>query len=114
MTAEHNEQIRGFTYQLPVAPPFLSEQLALAKAQEALSHIVPDSTAWTPVEKRDWKRVTESGDVYLCRLSPNAGFVQFDSIQHGNTVWTVTIRLQGNRLSCTVSRARKGQTVWIE
>jgi hypothetical protein len=114
MTAEHIEQIvtRGFTYYLPDTPPFLSEQLALATAQQALSQVVPDRTTWTPIENVFFKAsVAPDGtpDVSLIRdvrTNANAGSILFESTQHTNKVWAVNVQLQGNRLSCTVSRAR--------
>ena len=114
LTADRSERhvSRGFSYQLPGAPPFLAEQLALAKAQEALSQVVRDPTVWTPIETRDRKGGTApdgTRDVYLIRdtpTNPSAGLILFDSTVHTNTVWAVDVQLQANRLWCTVSRAR--------
>jgi hypothetical protein len=114
LTADWSERrvSRGFSYQLSSTPPFLSEQLALAKAQEALSQVVRDSTVWTPIGIRDRNASTApdgTQDVCLirhARTNANAGFILFDSTQHTDTVWAVDVQLQANRLWCTVSKAR--------
>jgi hypothetical protein len=117
----HLPEIRPFIYPLPNKPPFLSETLALAAAQKALSRVVPDAPVWIPIKIgdwnstehdrtrgvylfRDWKDITadeSTRDSYLFRdrvTSPDAGFVLFTSTQHTNMVWAVSIQLNGNHL----------------
>jgi len=103
---------RGFTYQLPGAPTFLTEQLALDKAKESLAQVVRDPNAWTPVPIADRKvRTAPDGtpDVHLIRFTPtnpNAGTILFTSAQHPDKWWTVMLDLRGAQLGCTVSRSR--------
>jgi len=107
-TQRHESRWREFTYQLPAVPPFLSEQLALTKAQEALSQVIPDPAIWRLVPNQDRKGSTApdgTRDVHLNRYAPNAGIILFDRSQH-STVWAVNLQLDGAHLYCTVMRLK--------
>jgi hypothetical protein len=103
---------RGFSYQLPGAPPFLSEQLALNKAMDSLTQIVSDSLSWQAIENRD-KRGSFAPDgmrdVYLSRFdrgkNANQGFLVFQNHIKTNGIWTVSVQLFQNRVDCEVSFA---------
>src|SRR5262249_13430746 len=77
-----------FSYRLFNAPWFLSEELALAKARRALSHVVPDPSVWKPVENADPKASTAPDgrrDVYLIRDARRKlfdGIILFESTNH--------------------------------
>lgn len=101
-----------FTYQLPGTPSFLTEQLALAKAQETLSQVVNDADNWRPLHVQRRKTSTApdgTQDWYFVRFTPadpNAGMILFASGRHPNEELAVQVELRGAYLSCLVSRAR--------
>src|SRR6266511_2455715 len=95
--------------QRPFAPPFLSEQLALTKAQEALAQRGLDTNAWTAVQIPVRKgSVAPDGmrDVYLFRSTagnPNSGYIMFQASDGREPECMVDVQLQGNQIRCTVS-----------
>lgn len=102
---------RALTHPLPGTPTFLTENLALAKAEESLAQVVGDPSAWQPELMRDSKiRTAPDGtpDVYLIRMpnDPNSGVLMFTNGQEPNSLWTVTVQLRGAQVDCTVSRTR--------
>jgi hypothetical protein len=106
---QHRER---FSYQLPGAPPFLSEQLALNRAMESLTKIVNDPLSWQPLENRDKKgsfAPDRTRDVYLSRFDRGAnasqGFLVFQNHLKTNGIWTVSVQLFHNRVDCEVSSA---------
>jgi hypothetical protein len=106
---------RGFIYRVPDAPPFLSEKLALIKAEEALSQIVP-IRLWRPAETPNGSASTApdgTRDLFLLRpqrTNANEGILTFKSTKHPNTwnPWTVHVSLKGDRVWCTVSKGELG------
>ncbi len=103
---------RDFSYQLPGSPPFLSEQLALSKAEESLSQVVRDPTDWMPLQFQDRKiRTAPDGTRDLCLIrftptNPNGGIILFTNSQHAYENRTVMVELRGAQVWCTVSRVR--------
>jgi len=96
-----------FDYRLPGAPLFLSKELALPKAKEALSQVVKDPAAWTPLGARRGNGPTEqaeTGDVEVFRSQGDfsTGSIIFYSTEHTNVTWEVSMRLQGSQLRCHV------------
>jgi hypothetical protein len=101
-----------YRYQLPFAPQFLSEDLALSRAKESLAKVVNEASNWKPVAPAgsapglapDGTRQT-----YLMRdrgTNLNQGILLFESTRTTNESWLVTLALNGNQLECTVSRKR--------
>jgi hypothetical protein len=111
LVTERSAPIVSYTvrYQLPSAPPFLSEQLALTKAQEALAQRGLDTNVWTPVKITARKgSVAPDGtrDDYLFRTTPgdpNSGEIYFGTSEGRGPERTVDVQLQGNQVLCTVS-----------
>jgi hypothetical protein len=106
---QHSER---FSYQLPGAPPFLAEQLALNRAMESLTKIVDDPLSWQPLESRDKKgsfAPDGTRDVYLSRFdrgaNENQGFLVFQNHLKTNGIWKVSVQLFHNRVDCQVSSA---------
>jgi hypothetical protein len=92
---------RAEIYTLPEAPVFLSEELALAKAQETIRSNVK------PVTNQLWTTAPDGRrDVYLWRSSPYAGTLTFVSNKGLNQHLWVNLLLESNRLSCAVQRLR--------
>jgi len=92
---------RSEIYTLPEAPVFLSEELALAKAQQT----IPSSVK--PVTNLQWTTAPDGRrDVYLWRSSPYAGTLTFTSEKGLNQRWWVNLLLESNRLSCTTQRVK--------
>ncbi len=104
--------IHSFLYQLSFTPPFLSEDLALAKAQEALAECGVNTNLWKAIAESS--RLAEAGtvapdgrrDVYLLRVHPNLGLMTFDTATGSKHERLVTIELQGRTVLCSVSRMR--------
>ena len=95
-----------FLYQLPRTGAVLSEELALATAQQALSNLVNRLAEWKPIERGD-TQVNGARDAYLVRQSPNdpnAGFVLLSDPLQTGVVWAVRLQLQANGISGTVSK----------
>jgi len=101
-----------FNYQLPVAPQFLSEDLALTWAKESLAKVVNDASNWKPVALRGSAAgFAPDGirETYLMRdhgTNLNQGILLFESTRTTNESWLVTLVLNSNQLECTVSRKR--------
>ena len=96
-----------FNYQLPGAPPFLAEGLALEKAKESLSKVVSDPDTWQPQEnpaKKGTFAPDGTRDMYFFRLNQNNGFLFFESTQRTNERWSVSVMLHLNGVHCTVAR----------
>ena len=98
-----------YRYQHAVAPPFLSEQLALTKARKALSQSGLDITEWSPMllGAKDHSAAPDGKrDTYLIRLRPgdrNSGVIIFEKA--GDKL-RVTVQLQMCEVWCTVSRTQ--------
>ena len=101
-----------YRYQLPVAPQFLSEDLALARAKESLAKVIKDPSNWKPVVPRGGAPgFAPDGirDTYLMRdrgTNSNQGLLLFESTRTTNESWLVTLVLNRNQLECTVSQKR--------
>jgi len=95
----HSSNVWLKTYTLPTAPTFLSEDLALAKAQETIPSPAKPVQNWQPTTAPDGRQ-----DVYLMRSSPYAGIMIFASSKGINQRWGVNVLLESNRLSCTVQK----------
>ena len=101
-----------YSYQLPVAPQFLSEDLALVWAKKSLAGVINDASNWTPVAPLDSAAgLAPNGvrETYLMRdrgTNWSQGILLFESIRKTNESWIVTLVLNSNRLQCTVSRKR--------
>ena len=101
-----------YSYQLPVAPRFLSEDLALAWAKESLATVINDPSNWKPVvplSRAAGFAPDGIRDTYLMRdrgTNWNQGVLLFESIRKTNESWIVTLVLNSNRLECTVARKR--------
>jgi hypothetical protein len=97
----------GFSYQLPSAPPFLAEGLALEKAKESLSKVVSDPDAWRPSDnpaKKGTFAPDGTRDMYFFRMDPNNGLLFFENTQRADERWSVSVMLHLNGVHCTVSR----------
>ncbi len=100
-----------FSFKVSGTAPFLSQQLALAKARQALSQVVRDPSALTPVLFQDQSRTTASGErrtLCLIREGDNAGTLFFQS---NGKVWDVTVQLRGDAVQCTV-RGTESRWSW--
>jgi hypothetical protein len=100
-----------YSYQLPVAPRFLSEDLALTRAKESLGTVIDDASNWKPVALSRTASLSPDGirDTYLMRdrgTNWNQGVLLFESTRKTNESWLVTLVLNGDQLECTVSRKR--------
>ena len=101
-----------YSYQLPVAPRFLSEDLALAWAKESLATVINDPSNWKPVVPLSRAAAFAPDgirDTYLMRdrgTNWNQGVLLFESTRKTNESWIVTVVLNSNRLECTVARKR--------
>ncbi len=98
---------RPFNYQLPAAPPFLSERLALEKAKESLLMVVTDPNTWQPLNKPAKNGTFApdgTRDLYFFRLNSNNGLFLFESTQRPNERWSVSVLLYNSGVHCTVSR----------
>ncbi|SRR5258705_9266150 len=103
------KMVWGKTYSLPTAPAFLSEELALTKAQETITSSGIDAGAIKPVES-SLPTVAPDGrrDMYLIRaaLNSNAGIIHFRGFYETNRLWFASLLLESNSLSCIVQRLR--------
>ena len=102
---------QNFMHQLPGAPTFLTEDLALGMAKQDLALMVSDPSAWHPWQSYDKKVRTapdRTPDTYLFRLKPNtnAGMLMFTNGQRPDQLFIVTVELQGSRVQCSISRSR--------
>ena len=94
------------TYRVQPVPPFLSEDLAVAKARQSLARDGYDLSVWKP--SRDNRSHAPDGtpDVYLVRntLNPNDGSIVFvdTSSRDQNPSRIVSVGLKGDQLECTV------------
>ena len=87
-------------FTLPDRPAFLTEELAIAYAREALARDVPDAAAWEL--HPDGRSTAPDGrrDVYLSRntLNPNLGSVVFEGPTGRRR--SVSVELRGDRMVC--------------
>ena len=87
-------------------PAFLTEELALAKAREALALDVPDDDEWEV--KPDGRSTAPDGrrDEYLSRntINPNQGSVVFR--KPGKPWRSVSVELIGDRVVCQSAQAK--------
>jgi len=101
-----------YRYQLPFAPQFLSEDLALTRARESLAKVVNDLSNWKPVVPRGGAAgFAPDGirEMYLMRdrgTNLNQAILLFQSTRTTNESWLVTLVLNRNQLECTVSQKR--------
>jgi len=96
-------------YRLPAKPAFLSESLAFAQAQETLWRLGYDPAAWSPIENPSRKQTSApdgTPHVYLTRFRTNTGLICFSNPQDDRSTLTVSIHLQGDRLSCSVVKEK--------
>lgn len=95
------------SFVLPNKPPFLSEELALAKAREALSRDGYDVAAWLPF--RDGRTSSPDGrtDEFMSRntVRPNRGVIMFTNILAAPPR-LVSVELDGSRVICQTSTAK--------
>jgi hypothetical protein len=93
-------------FDLVERPPFLTEQLAIAKAREALALDVPDPDAW--VLAPDGRTTAPNGcrDEFLSRngINPNQGSVVFRG--PGSQSRCVSVELVGDRVVCQSARGK--------
>lgn len=87
-------------------PPFLTEELAVAKAREAMARDVPDPAAW--VLATDGRTTAPDGrrDEFMARnvINPNQGMVVFRG--PGGQSRGVSVELVGDRVVCQSSRGK--------
>lgn len=110
-TSESNREARRpartdqrYQYQFPVAPPFLSESMALTFARTALSSSGLDQDKWMPevmTNRNDNFAPDGSRDTYLVRTpprAPNSGAVIFESERAEEPERIVHLQLLGAQL----------------
>ena len=106
--AAFERAMAGPRYEFALAdrPPFLTEELALAKAREALALDVPTSGAW--VLAADGRTTAPDGrrDEFLSRngINPNQGLVVFRG--PGGQSRGVSVELVGDCVICQSSRGK--------
>jgi hypothetical protein len=94
------------SFRLDTRPPFLTDDLAVAKAREALAVDGYDLADWLPHEDRRTKAPDGSPDLYLARngINPNSGYIMFvdGSKQARNPSRIVEVELKGDHIECHV------------
>lgn len=88
------------TFVLAEQPAFLTEELALAKAREALAREVSDAEAWAPVPDDRTAAPDGRRDEYLSRngTNPNQGSFVFRG--PGKRSRGMSVELVGDRVVC--------------
>ena len=88
------------TFQLSESPDFLREDLALAKASEAMTLDGFDILTWRPVQESNSTSPDGRRDHYLRRgfSTPSSGFVTFTN-GNARPRW-VHVELNGNEVTC--------------
>lgn len=88
------------TFRLSESPKFLTEDLALAKASEAMALDGFDNLTWRPVSESNSTAPDGKRDQYLRRgdSTPNSGFLTFTNGE-ARPRW-VYVELNGTRLTC--------------
>ena len=88
-------------YTLDESPPFLTEELALAKALEFVSHNVSDQSKWEPVDRHN-PSLAPSPDgkpeIFLIRYNAKAGEIW---LRRGRRKRFIQVELTGHQLICT-------------
>jgi hypothetical protein len=95
------------SWRLENAPPFLTDELALQKAAEALALDEPDRR-WQPKEDGRTVDPDQKRDKYLCRngLNPNQGVIFFLQKSEETSGRFVSIKLHGDRVTCQVTKPK--------
>ena len=93
-------------FQLPSAPAFLTDDLALARAKETMALDGYSMAIWQPMEDGRTKSPNGSPDIYLSRnsINPNRGTIQFwdPTMKQPNPSRLVVLEMEGDRLECRV------------
>lgn len=93
-------------YTVEPAPRFLTNDLAVSKAQETLRLDGYDLSAWRPLKDDRSKAPDGTPDEYLVRnaIDPNRGQIQFVDTRNRdrNPSRVVLMELKGDRLKCEV------------
>jgi hypothetical protein len=89
-------------FKLASTPAFLTDEIALSKAREALSLDGYDTSAWQPGEDDRSKAPDGTPDRYLVRntLDPNRGSIRFLDKRVDSRY--VQVELKGDRVHCQV------------
>ena len=101
---------KGFRYQLPATPAFLTESLALAKASESLIRASGNSLLWRPEECPNPSKAPDgTQDRYLFRYdraNSNVGLITFSTAEPTNGTRVVYVQLTDQTVYCTVSEPK--------
>lgn len=102
----HSRIGTSHTYTLSQSPRFLTEELAMTKARDALSRDGYDVAVWQPI--RDGRTAAPDGrtDEFMARntVTPNRGVIMFTSTIASPRLVSVT--LDGSRVICQTSIAK--------
>jgi hypothetical protein len=95
-------------FELDDAPPFLTDELALSKAAEALALDKFGNGRWEP--KEDGRTISPDNkrDKYLSRnaLNANQGSILFIDRLENTRARFVSVKLDGNRIICRVTKPK--------
>ena len=90
-------------YQLPEQPPYLTEELAIAKGRETLARDGFDTNAWTLVPDRRSSAPDGRADLYFVRNTKNPNQGKFAVRDASGARRFVHVQLEGDILtSCVV------------
>jgi hypothetical protein len=96
----------GPVHSFPVAvrPRFLTDDLALSKAREALATDGYDLGAWSPHEDRRTKAPDGAADLYLARnqINTDAGYIMFVNPASRISSRIVEVELKADTAECRV------------
>jgi hypothetical protein len=92
-------------YTLPVAPPFLAENVAMAHALRALADSGTDTSLWVAVKVEQTQRTRApdgTRDIFLFRMGPNVGTIRFRHSDSTNSLRTIHLQLGRDDIWCSV------------
>jgi hypothetical protein len=95
--------VREHRFTLDQIPLFLTDEMALEKAQSAMSLEGFEPPVWRPIEDRRTVSPEGNADYYLVRnqVNPNEGFIQFQNAQRSSNR-IVSIELHTNSINCKI------------
>jgi hypothetical protein len=95
-------------FKLDSTPMFQTDDLATEKASKAIAIDGFDLAVWRPQADKRTKAPDGASDVFLSwnGITPNSGSIMFVNTRRDMYVLFVSVELQGDQLTCQVSKGR--------